>query len=84
MVVIVLFILAMIWLGLVIDNRTALEAAGTIVYIICGVIGLYYSAITVILNIEGHSNSEKFIPTLAAIFFLLVGAATMLMMRGVI
>lgn len=84
MVVTILFILAMIWLGLVIDNRTVLEAAGTMVYIICGVIGLYYAIITLIMNIEGHSNSEKFIPTLAAIFFLIVGAATMLMMRGVL
>ncbi len=84
MVTIILFILAAIWLGLVIDNRTVLEAAGIIAYVICGFIGFYYAIMVLIMNIEGHSSSEKFIPTLAAIFFLIVGAATMLMMRGVL
>jgi len=84
MITTIFIVMAAIWVGLIIDNRTVLEATGTLAYVIFGLIGFYHALIVLIMNIEGHSSGEKFIPTLLTIFFFAIGIATMLMMRGIV
>ncbi len=78
---IILVIITIIWLGLVHEGLAALEVTGTIAYVALGVIGLYYAVKAFIRSITGDKRSAV---TLAAIFFLAAGIATMLVMRGII
>ena len=80
----IFIVFAAIWVGLILNNQTALEATGTLGYVLFGLIGFYYTTMVLIMGIKKYSNREKFIPTILAMFFFAIGAITMLAMRGIL
>jgi len=77
MITTIYVIQAVIWLCLLYVGKAGLESTGTIAYVLFGAMGFYYALMSLF-------RKKKLTPTVLAIFFFLVGIATMLLKRGIL